>query len=295
MILTYYEYHMKQQYKQITPAGLYIVSTPIGNLRDITLRALDIFNIADLIVCEDTRVSGKLLSHYGIKKPLISYNDHNADEKRPEIIKEIKSGKIIALISDAGTPLISDPGYKLAREVSEQNLYITAIPGASSALVALCLSSLPSNQFFFAGFLPNKNSALEKYLKEISYIPATMIFFESAKRLEKSLTIMLEVFSDRQAAIARELTKLYEDVRRGKISELLNYVRNNPPLKGEIVIIVSPPQIISSAKDIDVESQLKTLLKSHSVKEAAGIIAEQTGKPRKEIYSAALKIKTPSH
>lgn len=280
---------MQSATKQINPIGLYIVATPIGNLSDITLRALDILKLVDLIVCEDTRVSAKLLSHYGIKKPLLSYNDHNAQQRRPEIFAAIEAGKRVALISDAGTPLISDPGYKLVQEAREKNLYITTIPGASSVLSALCLSGLPSDSFFFAGFLPAKTEAVRKYIASIKEVPATLIFFESAKRLVKSLEILQEILGNREAAIVREITKLYEETKRGKLSELLDEITKNDALKGEIVVLVAPPSEEDKNSE-DLETQLKLLLTSHSVKEAATILAEQTGRPRKEIYSMALKL-----
>lgn len=282
---------MRTESNQINPVGLYIVATPIGNLSDITLRALDILKLVDLIVCEDTRVSGGLLSHYGIRKPLVSYNDHNAAERRPEIFEAINNGKRVALISDAGTPLVSDPGYKLVREALEQGLYVTAIPGASSVLAALCLSGLPSDSFYFGGFLPAKTEALKKYITSLANVPATLIFFESARRIEESLGVLRDVLSDRQAAIVRELTKLYEENRRGKLSELLENIQKNGSPKGEVVIVISPPQAEEAINNNDIETQLNILLKSHSVKEAASIIAEQTGRSRKEIYAIALKIK----
>lgn len=281
---------MQTESSQINPVGLYIVATPIGNMSDITLRALDILKLVDLIVCEDTRVSGGLLAHYGIKKTLISYNDHNADERRPEILAAINSGKRVALISDAGTPLVSDPGYKLAREALEQDIYVTAIPGASSVLAALCLSGLPNDQFFFGGFLPTKTEALKKYIASLAAVPATLIFFESARRLEESLAALQTGLSDRNAAIVREITKLYEESRRGKLSQLLDNIRENGAPKGEVVIVIAPPGKEETLSNQDIESHIRLLLKSHSVKEAASIIAEQTGRPRKEIYALALKI-----
>ena len=276
---------MKSDSGQITPPGLYMVATPIGNLSDISLRALDILKLADLVVCEDTRVSGKLLSHYGIKKPLLSYNDHNAAERRPEIMAALKNGKYVALISDAGTPLVSDPGYKLVREVMAEHIYVTAIPGASSVLAALCLSGLPSDRFFFAGFLPAKAEALKKDIATLAAIPSTLVLFESANRSPATLAALAAGLGDRQAAVVRELTKLYEEARRGTLSEL---AAMDAP-RGEVVIVVAPPGEKNMA-DGDMEAQLTMLLTSHSVKEAATILAEQTGKPRKEIYALALKL-----
>jgi len=274
---------------QITPAGLYIVATPIGNLGDITLRALDILRLVDAVACEDTRVSGKLLAHYGIKKPLISYNDHNAGDRRPEIFAMLAEGKRVALISDAGTPLVSDPGYKLVREAVEKGIYVTTLPGASSVLSAICLSALPSDQFFFGGFLPAKSEARKKYLQTVEKIPATIIFFESAKRLADSLGAMAEILTGRSVAISREITKLYEETIRGDLREVLEIVQQKE-IKGEVVVIISPPEDAQEFLQEDIEKQIKNLLKSHSVKESASIIAEQTGKSRKEIYALALKI-----
>lgn len=281
---------MNETSNQINPIGLYVVSTPIGNLSDITLRALDILKLVDLVVCEDTRVSSGLLSHYGIRKPLISYNDHNGDERRPEILAEIEKGRRVALISDAGTPLVSDPGYKLVREARAKGIYVTAIPGASSVLAALCLSGLPSDSFYFGGFLPSKSEALRKHIASLAAVPATMIFFESARRLEKSLAVLCDVLSDRQAAIVRELTKLYEESRRGKLSELLENIQKSGVPKGEVVLVIAPPAESEIMEKQQVEESLELLLKSHSVKEAATIIAEQTGHSRKEIYALTLKI-----
>jgi 16S rRNA (cytidine1402-2'-O)-methyltransferase len=279
---------------QVNPIGLYIVSTPIGNLLDISLRALNILKLVDLVACEDTRVSGRLLAHYGINRPLISYNDHNGDERRHEIFAEIERGKRVALISDAGTPLVSDPGYKLVREALAKDIYVTAIPGASSVLTALCLSGLPSDSFFFGGFLPSRTEALSKYIESLAAIPATLIFFESARRLEESLVILCDVLSDRRAAIVRELTKLYEESRRGKLSELLENIQKKGAPKGEVVLVIAPPGEMENMEKQQLEQNLELLLKSHSIKEAATIIAEQTGRPRKEIYALALKIQEKS-
>lgn len=271
------------------PPGLYIVATPIGNLKDITLRALELLGMADLIVCEDTRVTGKLLSHYGIHRPTLSYNDHNGAERRPKILAALQAGQRVALVSDAGTPLVSDPGYKLAREVAELGLHVTTLPGPSSTLAALCLSGLPTDRFFFAGFLPAKQEACRKELQALAAIPATLVFFESARRLSDTLALMRETLGDRQAAIVREITKLYEESRRDTLSGLLaHYVREGEP-KGEVVIVTGPPGQAATSAD-DTAAKLKLLLASHSVKEAASIVAEETGQPRKHIYSLALKL-----
>ncbi len=197
--------------KDRQPPGLYIIATPIGNLSDITLRALEFLKSADLIVCEDTRVTAKLLGHYGIKKPLLSYNDHNGEERRPKIMEALADKKHVALVSDAGTPLISDPGFKLAREALAEGHYVTTMPGASSVLAALCLSGLPSDRFFFAGFLPPKKEACRREIEALAAVPSTLVFFESARRLSETLILLKEALGDRQAAIVREITKLYEE------------------------------------------------------------------------------------
>lgn len=279
---------MKPEHSQTYPAGLYIVATPIGNLRDITLRALDVLGLCDVILCEDTRISGKLMSHYGIKAKLVSYHDHNGDERRPQVMQMLSEGKRLALVSDAGTPLISDPGFKLVRDVQQAGFYVSVLPGASSVLSALCLSGLPTDEFTFAGFLPTKQQALKEQLQRFTVTPATVVFFESARRLAETLAMMQQLWGTRQVAVARELTKLFEEVKRGTPEELLAYYSEKGEPKGEVVLVVEPAQAV--ADEQDVEALLATLLKSHSVKDAASIAAEQTGKPRKEIYALALKL-----
>jgi 16S rRNA (cytidine1402-2'-O)-methyltransferase len=272
------------------PAGLYIIATPIGNLKDITLRALDLLEAVDLIACEDTRVSAKLLSHYGIRKPTLSYNDHNGAQRRPQILAALAQGKRVALLSDAGTPLVSDPGYKLVCEAMALGHHVTTLPGTSSVLAALCLSGLPSDRFLFAGFLPAKKDARTSAIAELAPVPATLIFFESARRLSATLSALQQGLGNRRAAVVREITKLYEESKRATLAELIaHYEREGEP-KGEVVIVVSPPEQKTGAID-DVQSQLALLLRSHSVKEAAAILAEQTGLPRKEIYALALTLK----
>jgi 16S rRNA (cytidine1402-2'-O)-methyltransferase len=279
-----------QTLQQTLQPGLYIVATPIGNLKDITLRALEVLKGADLIVCEDTRVTAKLLSHYGIRKPTLSYNDHNGQERRPKIIEALTDGKAVALVSDAGTPLISDPGYKLVREITERGIYVTALPGASSVLAALCLSSLPTDRFMFAGFLPAKKEACRKEIQSVAGVVSTLVFFESARRLPEALDILQDVLGNRQAAVVREITKLYEESRRGSLKDLQEFYGTHGAPKGEVVIIIAPPEENVARVD-DIKAQVKLLLKSHSVKEAAAILAEQTGLPRKEIYAMALTMK----
>lgn len=283
---------MKPPTSQIQPPGLYLVATPIGNLRDMTLRALDVLALVDVIACEDTRVTGVLLNHFGIKTPMLSYHDHNAAERRPEILALLAEGKRVALVSDAGTPLISDPGYKLVRAAYDAGHYVTAIPGASSILAGLCLSGLPTDRFFFAGFLPAKRDAAKKEIAALASIPGTLVFFEAARRLGSTLSWLLSELGDRPAAVARELTKRFEETRRGFLSELIRHYETSGEPKGEIVILVAPPDQVS-VESADLVHAMRVLLADHSVKEAAAILAEQTGRPRKELYALALSLKTP--
>lgn len=273
---------------EFTP-GLYLAATPIGNLGDITLRVLDTISGCDAVVCEDTRVSGKLLHYYGIKKPLLPYNDHNADIQRKPILDKLRRGAKIALISDAGTPLLSDPGYKLVRACIEEGIPVTSLPGANAVLTALQLSGLPLESFSFLGFLPPKREARRKKLAKLKTIPVTMVFFETAPRLAKSLADILDVFGDRDMALAREMTKLFEETRRGRVSEILNMSEREGMPKGEIVLVISgaAPQEFS---DRDVETQLRRALKTMRVKEAAAFVAETAGRPKKELYDLALRM-----
>lgn len=268
--------------------GLYAVSTPVGNLGDITLRALDVLAAADLVVCEDTRVSGKLLSHYGLKKKLLPYNDHNADRQRGAILKKLKEGHSVVLISDAGTPLVSDPGYKLVRSCIEGGIPVTAIPGANAVLPALQLSGLPSDAFCFGGFLPAKQAARRAALSGWKNAAATLIFYETAPRLAKALADILETLGDREMAVAREMTKMFEEVRRGRVSGLLEFYSKEGPPKGEIVLVVGCAAVVESSDDH--EAMLRAALKTSGTKQAAAAVAGATGKSRKELYALALRI-----
>lgn len=267
--------------------GLYLVATPIGNLGDITLRALDTLAEADLVVCEDTRVTGKLLNYFGLSKKMIPYNDHNADKQRGGILERLREGQIVALVSDAGTPLISDPGYRLVRACIADGIAVSAVPGANAVLSALQLSGLPSDAFCFAGFLPTADGARRKILKRWKDVAAPVIFFETGPRLLKTLKAMREELGDREIAVAREMTKMFEEVKRGSVSELMQYYAEPP--KGEIVLVVGPPEVVE-VQDADVEKQLRTALKTMSTKEAAAFVAAATGRARKELYAMALKI-----
>lgn len=275
---------------QTIAPGLYVVATPIGNLGDITMRALDVLRAADIVACEDTRVSGKLLSHFGIKARITSYHDHNSEEKRPELINALQEGRTVALISDAGTPLISDPGYKLVREAAQLGIKVVPIPGASSVTTALSVCGLPTDRFLFAGFLPAKAIARQKEIKELAAIPATLVLFESVHRLTETLADLAARIGDRETVIARELTKLYEELRRGTLQELAKYYRQTGDPKGEVVIIIAPPSPIV-ASETDVDEMLRDHLTDMSVKDAATAVAKFTGLPRQEIYAKALALK----
>jgi 16S rRNA (cytidine1402-2'-O)-methyltransferase len=271
-------------------AGLYILATPIGNARDISLRVLETLKSCDVIAAEDTRVTSKLLSIHGVSKPLIAYNDHNAPQMRPKILARLAQGELVALVSDAGTPLVSDPGYKLVREAIAAGVHIVALPGPSAVLAGLTLSGLPSDRFLFAGFLPSRSGERKSALEELKGIGATLIFFESAQRLAESLAAMAEVLGDRSAAMTRELTKLHEEVRRGSLAELAAHYEKAGAPKGEVTLLVGPPP--EAAPDIArIDAALKAALAFMPVKAAADLIAGLTGAPRKQIYARALELK----
>ncbi|HEX4026099.1 MAG TPA: 16S rRNA (cytidine(1402)-2'-O)-methyltransferase [Rhizomicrobium sp.] len=271
-------------------AGLYVLATPIGNARDISLRALDVLKGCSVIAAEDTRVTSKLLAIHGIQKPLIPYNDHNGPEMRPRILARLEQGEAVALVSDAGTPLVSDPGYKLVREVIAAGLSVAAIPGASAVLAGLALSGLPSDRFLFAGFLPPRAGERQSALEELKALRATLVFFESAQRLGETLAAMAQVLGERNAAVARELTKLHEEVRRGSLSELAAHYEKAGAPKGEVTLLVGPPAqaATDSAK---VDAALKAAIAFMPVKAAADMIAGLTGVPRRQLYDRALELK----
>ena len=271
-------------------AGLYVVATPIGNAADITLRALDTLKRADAIACEDTRVTSKLMGIHGIATPLVSYHEHNAERMRPVLIGRMQAGEAVALVSDAGTPLVSDPGYKLVRACVEAGVAVTALPGPSAALAGLVLSGLPSDRFLFAGFLPNKSAARRTALGELVAVPATLVFYESPQRLAQSLADMADVLGPREAAMARELTKLYEEVRRGPLPDLAAHYRETGPPKGEVVIVVAPPGREAEAQAVDVDASLREALTRLSVRDAAAEVALMTGRPKREVYARALEL-----
>ncbi len=273
-------------------AALYLVATPIGNLGDITLRALETLAGADIIAAEDTRVSRVLLDRYGIGKRPYAYHEYNADEAGPKLIAAIAAGKSVALISDAGTPLVSDPGYRLVRQALEAGLKVIPIPGASSVVTALSAAGLPSESFYFAGFLPQKEKARRDRLSEISTIPGTLIFFESPNRLPASLKDAADMLGPtRLASVCRELTKTFEEFRRGTLAELADHYDKNPNVKGEIVVAVAPPEAIAPPEGEALDGILKSLSEGMPMAKAAAEAARQTGLPRKDLYQRLLELK----
>jgi 16S rRNA (cytidine1402-2'-O)-methyltransferase len=275
-------------------AGLYVVATPIGNLRDITLRALETLAAADLIACEDTRVTKKLLDHYGITAPLTPYHEHNAAVARPKILGELARGAAVALVSDAGTPLISDPGFKLVRAAQAAGHSVIALPGASAVLAALTVSGLPSDRFVFEGFLPPREAARRKRIEEIKNFPATLILFETGPRLAAALADLAAALGPREAAVCRELTKLYEEVRRGDLAALAERHACEAEPRGEIVIVIAPPST-PAPNAADLDALLRQALTRLSVKEAVAEIAAVTGHPRREVYQRALVLAEDAH
>lgn len=273
--------------KNLQP-GLYIVATPIGNLGDITVRAKEVLARCDAIACEDTRVTGKLLRHFGIGKPLWRYDDHSDGKDRERLIEAMRE-KAIALVSDAGTPLISDPGYRLVRAAREAGLHVTGLPGANAAVMALTLSGLPTDRFFFAGFLPSKDQARVAMLEELSRIPATLIFYETGPRLTKSLAAIAQVMGGREVSVARELTKAFEECRTGSPDDLFAHFGRSPP-KGEIVLMVAPPNSAQS-ESIDTDTLLLAALEQEKPSQAAAQVARTTGLDRKALYVRALELR----
>lgn len=271
--------------------GLHVVATPIGNLGDATLRALATLAACDLILCEDTRVTRVFLNRYAIARPLMTYHEHNAAQQRPRILDALAEGKAVALVSDAGTPLVSDPGFRLVGEAIAAGHAVTPVPGASALLAALVASGLPSDAFFFAGFLPQKQMARRKRLAALSAVPGSLIVYESPRRLAEALADMAETLGgDRPAAIARELTKIYETVRRGTLAGLAVELAGEDAPKGEIVVVIGPP--IEAAPDAaDIDELLVGLLKTGSVRSAADEAAALTGLPRRDLYQRALALK----
>jgi 16S rRNA (cytidine1402-2'-O)-methyltransferase len=270
--------------------GLYLVATPIGNLGDVTLRALAVLRGVDRIFCEDTRITARLLARFGITTPLGLYHDHNAEQARPAVLAALRRGGRIALVSDAGTPLISDPGYKLVRAAIAENLPVTVTPGPSALLAALILSGLPPDVFLFGGFLPPRQAARRRALEGWSSLAATLVFFESAARLAGCLADMADLLGNRSAAVARELTKLHEEIRRGQLGDLAAYYHDAGPPRGEAVIIVGASEP-SSPDHGEVDERLQTALAELGVRDAAARVAGETGLSRSELYRRALALR----
>ncbi len=273
--------------QQLSP-GLYIVATPIGNLGDITLRAIDTLRGAAAIACEDTRITGKLLHHLGLEKRMIRYDDHAGENDRARLLA-LAAEAPVALVSDAGTPLISDPGFRLVRAAREAGIAVTSLPGPSAAVVALTLSGLPSDRFLFAGFLPAKDKARRDTLAELAAVPATLVFYETAPRLDDALAAIGEVLAGREVAVARELTKKFEECRSGPAADLAAHYRAHPP-KGEIVLLVGPP-VAAPASAADADALLRAELATAKPSQAAARVARATGLDRKMLYARALELK----
>jgi 16S rRNA (cytidine1402-2'-O)-methyltransferase len=271
--------------------GLHIVATPIGNLRDITLRALDTLRAVDLIACEDTRVFAKLASAHGIAVPTVAYSDATQDASEPRLLRALDAGQRVALVSDAGMPLISDPGYRLVRAALAAGHAVTAVPGPSAVPMALALAGLPTDRFFFGGFLPAKASERRRAIADAAVVPSTLVFFEAPHRLAASLADLAELLGDRPAAIARELTKLFEEVRRAPLTELASRYATEGEVRGEIVIVIGPPgeTVAPAAETLD--AALRQALASASVKDAAAEVAARFGLRRREVYARALELK----
>ena len=273
-------------------AGLYCVATPIGNLRDITMRALDVLKVADVVLCEDTRMTRKLLRAYQISARLQCYNDHSREAVRERITEMIGQGKAVALVSDAGMPLISDPGYKLVRACRENGQYVTSVPGASATLSALQISGLPSDKFCFLGFLPSKSVARRKMLGQWMHVNASLIAFETAPRLKAALKDIHTVLGRREVAVVREITKRFEEVKCATPESLLQNYEENGASKGEIVLVIAPPgeESVPVLDEGDIADMLREELKTKKVKEAAKAVAEKTGRKKSDLYDMALNI-----
>lgn len=282
--------HSKDTVKNQAEGELFLVATPIGNLADITLRALEVLKTVDLIACEDTRTSRVLLQHYGITTKLVAYHDHNETRASAQLVERMRAGERIALISDAGTPLLSDPGSKLVGAAIAAGLRITPIPGASALLSALTIAGLPALPFYFAGFLPSKHKARCDILAALRTIPATLVFYESPNRLTDALRDAAATLGDRTAAVARELTKRFEECQRGPLSTLAAHYDANPP-RGECVLLIEGAGEPEPLSDDAVGALLKQLLTTHSVKEAASLASAETGQPKRDLYARAQRIK----
>ena len=269
--------------------GLYLVATPIGNLGDITLRALETLAGVDIIACEDTRITRRLLERFSIAATLKQYHEHNAEQARPKILEALANGSSIALVSDAGTPLISDPGFKLVREVSAAGFPVIALPGPSSVLTALSVAALPTDRFFFEGFLPSKQHARRARLSELARIDATLVMFESGARVQDSLHDLAAIMGERDAAICRELTKLHEEVRRAPLAKLAA-MSDALETRGEFVLVVGPPAADTGMDDATLDNLLRAALAKGTVKDAVAQAVDASGRAKREVYARALEL-----
>ncbi len=268
--------------------GLHVVATPIGNLRDMTVRAVETLAAASLVACEDSRVTRRLVDHFGLTARLVPYHEHNAAEMRPKLLERLAAGESVALVSDAGTPLVSDPGFKLVEAAREAGHRVIPVPGPSAVMAALVAAGLPTDAFFFAGFLPPKTAGRRTRAGALAAVPGSLVFFETGPRLAASLADLAEVLGDRQAAVCRELTKLHEEVRRGSLPDLAADYAGEADPKGEIVLVVGPPGEAPPPADTDVEALLRAELAEKSVKDAAAAVAAATGLARRDLYQRAL-------
>jgi len=283
---------LRKQLATPLDAGLYLVATPIGNLADISLRALAVLARADLIYCEDKRHSSRLLNHYGLQTPLRAYHEHNGEQQRGPLLEEVEQGRAVALISDAGAPLISDPGYKLVVEAKERQLPVVAIPGPSAPMTALVSAGLPTDEFHFAGFLPPKKQARRKRLAALAQASATLILFESPKRLAAALRDICELFPDRQGAVARELTKLHEEVVAGPVAELAARFDGAETVRGEIVLLLAPASKDEAALDDDeISALLAAEMQNGSLRDAVKSISVRLDLPRNRVYDLAVALR----
>ena len=272
------------------PGGLYVVATPIGHLGDITLRALETLAAADVIACEDTRVTRKLTDRYGISARLTPYHDHNAAAARPKLLARLAAGEAVALVSDAGTPLVSDPGYRLVRAARAAGHAVTTLPGPSAVLAALTVAGLPTDRFFFAGFLPPKQAARRARIAELADIPATLVLFETGPRIAAALADLAAALGEREAAVCRELTKLHEEVLRGDLKTLAaTYAAQDPP-RGELVVVIAPPSA-QQPDAVELDSRLREALGRASVKDAVAEVAEALHLARRDVYQRALALR----
>ena len=270
--------------------GLHVVATPIGNLRDISFRAVATLAAADSVVAEDTRVTKVLLAHYGISTPLVTYHEHNAATMRPHLLARLRAGAALALVSDAGTPLISDPGYKLVADALAENIAVIPIPGASAVLAALVVAGLPTDRFFFEGFLPPKQAARRSRIALLAAVPGTLVFFESGRRVAETLADLAAVLGARDAAMARELTKHFETVRRGSLAELAATLAEEDAPRGEIVVLVGPPQDAAALAPDELDGKIQEVLERLTVKDASAVVAAETGLPRRTVYARAVEL-----